>query len=117
MHKIIYKLAIGAYLIPGIVFAQAIKVPQPTNIGIANKTLGELVAKVIEYAIMLSGLAFVLLLILGGLQYLTSAGSSEGAQKANRTMLNAIIGLGIVVASYAIARYVVVGLLKINNVF
>lgn len=113
-----FILGFGLFL-PGIAAAQpAINVRPPAGAGsVANMTLGQLVSYAVEVAIIVAGIGFVILLLLGGFQYLTSAGNPDGAQRANRTMLNAVIGLVIVVASYAVARYVVVNLFKIQGVF
>ncbi len=61
---------------------------------------------IINAAIIVAGIAFVLLLIVGGVQYLASAGVEENAKKAQRLMLNALIGLVIVVLAYAVGTYV-----------
>lgn len=110
-------LATSYTISPYFALAQQLSVPRPGGIGIASNTLGGLVSLLIQYAIIIAGIAFVVLLILGGFQYLTSAGNQDAAQRANRTMINALIGLGIVVASYAVARYVVGTLLQIQGVF
>ena len=55
------------------------------------------------------GIAFgiaVLFLIIGGFWYITSAGNEETAEKGKGTVINAIIGLVIIVLSYVIANVV-----------
>lgn len=61
---------------------------------------------IINAAIIVAGIAFVLLLLVGGVQYLASAGVEDNAKKAQRLMLNALIGLVIVVLAYAVGTYV-----------
>jgi len=46
--------------------------------------------------------------ILGGIMYMTSAGDPGKVRKAKQTLLYAIIGLAVVVASYSIVNFVIV---------
>ncbi len=57
----------------------------------------------------LLGIAFavaVLFLIIGGFQYITSAGNEEAAEKGKGTAINALIGIVIIVLSYVIVNVV-----------
>lgn len=59
--------------------------------------------------ILLLGLAFglaVLFLIIGGFYYITSAGNEEQAEKGKKTLINAIIGIALIILSYAIVRVI-----------
>ena len=63
------------------------------------------------------GIAFaiaVLFLIIGGFWYITSAGNEETAEKGKGTVINAIIGIVIIVLSYIIVQ-VVSRLVASNN--
>ena len=55
------------------------------------------------------GVAFaiaVLFLIIGGFWYITSAGNEETAEKGKGTVINAIIGIVIIILSYVIINVV-----------
>lgn len=67
---------------------------------------GTAITFLINTTIIVAGIAFVLLLLIGGVQYLASAGNPETAKKAQAVMLNALVGLVIVVLAYAIGTYV-----------
>ncbi len=69
-------------------------------------TLAELFPRIFNIAIGISGVLFVGLLLYGGVQYLTSVGDDAIVTKARKTMLNAGVGLAIVVTSWAIGNYV-----------
>jgi len=56
--------------------------------------------------ILLSGIVFVFLMLLGGVQYLTSLGEEEGATKARKIITNGAIGLVIVLSAFAVGTYV-----------
>lgn len=54
----------------------------------------------------LLGVVFLVLMIYSGLIWMTSSGNTENIGKAKRTMVHAVIGLFILVLSYAITRLV-----------
>ncbi len=81
-----------------------------TNLGITGtgrEGVVQLVAKIIDYALYLSGAIAVLFIIIGGYRYLTSAGNEEGAKKGRTTVVNALIGLVIIILAYVIVNVVV----------
>ena len=72
----------------------------------AGTSINGLIRTVINW---LLGIAFgiaVLFLILGGFQYITSAGNEEAAEKGKGTAVNALIGIVIIVLSYVIVNVV-----------
>ena len=56
--------------------------------------------------LMIIGVVAVVMLLLGGLRYITSGGDSKKVTDAKNTILYAIIGLVICVLSYAIVNFV-----------
>lgn len=81
--------------------------PCPTGINCsAGTSVTSLISTVINW---LLGIAFgvaVLFLIIGGFWYITSAGNEEQSDKGRKTILNAIIGIIIIVLSYVIVNVV-----------
>ncbi|TSC93632.1 MAG: Uncharacterized protein CEN91_169 [Candidatus Berkelbacteria bacterium Licking1014_85] len=69
-------------------------------------TLPSLIGFVFEFIIGISGAIFVILLLVGGIQYLTGAGNDEQTGKAKKLMIDSIIGLVIVLAAWAIGTFV-----------
>lgn len=65
-------------------------------------TLASIIASLINGAILLSAIAVLLYLILGGFQWLTSSGEKTKTEEARNKITAAIIGLLIVLASWAI---------------
>jgi len=66
-----------------------------------------LINKVIAALLTVVGAITVLFIILGGFQYITSAGNMEQTQKAKKTLLYAVIGLVTVIISYAIVNFII----------
>lgn len=63
--------------------------------------------------VTVGGLAFIIFLIWGGVEWLTAGGNKDRVQTAQSMITNAVIGLAILVGSYAIALFVQ-NALKIN---
>ena len=59
----------------------------------------------------ISGTVVILFLIYGGFIYLTSAGNDEAAEKGKKILINAVIGLVVIIMSTAIVT-IVSGLLS-----
>ncbi len=65
-----------------------------------------LIAKIIEWALYLSGAVAVIFVIIGGYRYLTAGGNEETATKARKSVVNALIGLVIIILAYVIVNVV-----------
>ncbi|MDD2681108.1 MAG: pilin [Patescibacteria group bacterium] len=64
------------------------------------------VGNVIGIVLSFVGVVFLILMIFAGLTWMTAAGNQEKVTKAKDLMINAIIGLVIVMAAYAITAFV-----------
>jgi len=65
-------------------------------------TLSETIGRIVSMALSLIGVVFMILIILGGYQWMTAGGNEEQVSKAKDRIKNAIIGLVITVSAYAI---------------
>lgn len=70
------------------------------------KGLEAIFANIITIALTLAGLAFFVMLIVGGFQYLTSGGEVEATTKARKTLTYAFFGLVLVVAAFLILKLI-----------
>lgn len=95
---------------PGAVFAQQSKLKQlGGDLPIAQGKGGnliELIGSLIRWGLGFVGLIFFVLVLYAGFLYMTAAGDDDKVGKAKTLITQAIIGLVIVVASYAIATFV-----------
>jgi cytochrome bd-type quinol oxidase subunit 2 len=78
----------------------------PTNDTAATDKINGLIKLVINMFSLVVGVVSVIMIIVGGLMYITSAGDSGKVQTAKNTILYAIIGLVIVALSQFIVRFV-----------
>ena len=70
-------------------------------------SLGNFISNMISFAIIIASIAFAAYLITGGFQYLTSGGDKTKTEEARSRITNALIGLAIVAASWAVWKIVI----------
>ena len=73
--------------------------------------LPSVVQNILNAIILVSGLVAVIFIIIGGVQYMTSAGDAGKFKKARDTILYSVIGLVICVLAFAIVNWTI-GVLK-----
>lgn len=66
----------------------------------------EIVGKIIQAFLSIFGILFFALMVYGGYKWMIAQGREEEVQKAKDIIKTSIIGLGIVLAAYAIALFV-----------
>ena len=66
-----------------------------------------LLKNVINILLFVAGAISVIVIIVGGIKYVTSAGDSAGVNNAKNTILYAVIGLAIAVMAFAIVNFVI----------
>lgn len=68
--------------------------------------IGSVVKNITNVLMTVVGIAAVIMIIVGGLMYITSAGDTEKTKRAKDTILYAVIGLIIAILSFAIVSFV-----------
>jgi hypothetical protein len=74
--------------------------------GGGGKTVDGLVKSVINILSWVIGVASVIMIIVGGLRYVTSAGDSSSVSGAKNTIMYAVVGLVVALFAQAIVQYV-----------
>jgi len=85
------------------------------KLGSTQTNIPILIGKIINVIVSLLGLIAVVLIIIGGFQWMTSGGEEEKITKAKQLMINGIIGLVIIVLAYAIATFIIGKLVDVVN--
>lgn len=75
--------------------------------------LSTVVGRMISVILGISGILFLCLMVYAGILYLTANGEEANVKKAKQLITSAIIGIIIVMASYAITAYVVAALASV----
>lgn len=68
--------------------------------------IGHLVSNIVSAGFTISGIAFFLIFVMGGVEYLTSGGDKGKTGQAQQRITAALIGLTIVASSWAIYQIV-----------
>jgi len=65
------------------------------------------ISTLVNAIITISTIAFIILFLVGGIMYLTTMGSEEQSGKAKKLLVDAVIGLVIVLAAWAISTWII----------
>ena len=82
------------------------KATRPSAVPKGFASVQNVVTLIFNTIITISGVIFLIMLLIGGIQYLTGAGNEEATGKAKKMMIDAIVGLIIVLASWAIGTWI-----------
>lgn len=120
MQKLLNKLGAGVavlpvLLLPATALAQLDKAKE--DLGTVGTTIGAdnggatdlpvLVGRIINTLLSVLGIIFVCFVVYAGFLYLTAAGNPDAVKKAKALLTQAIIGIVIIVAAYAISSFVI----------
>lgn len=73
----------------------------------ANKNaLNKPIQEVINILLYVAGVAAVIVIVIGGIRYITSDGDANQANQSKKVIIYAVVGLVVVVFSYAIVNFI-----------
>lgn len=78
--------------------------------GAPKKDLATVIGSVIKIVLAILGVILLILVIYGGILWMMAGGSPEDVTKAKNLLQQAVIGIAITLAAYAITHFVVVNL-------
>jgi hypothetical protein len=103
-------LASAASLALPLISLAQVTIPNPglpgTAFGAGDATIGATITAIVGIALAIAGLIAILFLIIGGFRYVTAGGNEEAAESAKKIILNAIIGIIVIILSYVILQVV-----------
>ncbi|MBP7843086.1 hypothetical protein KA017_03720 [Candidatus Woesebacteria bacterium] len=108
---IILVVALAPVVIPRVADAQLINTfvnncPADTGVRCSEGSIASIFRLIINWALAIAFIAAVIVLIYGGFLYITSAGNTEQATKGKTAIMNALVGVVIIVLSYIIVQIV-----------
>jgi len=80
------------------------------NIALGTRDLRSTISGVINIILGFLGVLTTLIILLGGFKWMTSQGNSEKVDEAKKLIGAGVVGLVIVLTSYAISRFVLVNI-------
>ena len=126
MKNLYYKLGaslsvISALIAPKLTFAQALTKDElfggtnsgsdfANNAGLGDADLTSSIARIIRTVMGFLGIVAVVIILFGGFKWMTSGGSEDKVGESKKLIISGIIGLVIVLSSYAIATFVITNL-------
>ncbi len=121
MRRFLASLLVGLTLVAGgfSLFSPSVHAQVDTGLGAVGQTVKlssadprVIATNIINIALGLVGIILVSLLVYAGFVWMTAGGDEEKVSRAKRIITSAIIGLIIVLSSWAIARFVIERLLQ-----
>lgn len=85
------------------------------SVGLTSTDLKTVVINVIKWILGILALVAVVLIIYGGIIWMTAAGNVQRIEKAKRIIIDAVIGLVVVLISWAIVTFVVAKILGVTG--
>lgn len=102
-------IVVSPAIMPGVASAQGqtpISCPGDLGYLCTDGTVSSMFRLILNWALTIAFLGAVIYLIYGGFLYIASAGNAEQASKGRATLINALIGIVIIVLSYTIVQIV-----------
>jgi cysteine-rich repeat protein len=81
--------------------------PIREELGLPETDIRVIAARIIRTALGFLGIVALVLILYGGFVWTTAGGNEENIQKAKKILMNAAIGLIIILSAYAIASFVI----------
>ncbi len=88
--------------IPGLDFSEVKKTEEDVGSYLYIPSLGEYIAAIYRYSVVIASILAVVMIIISGLQWTTSGGNSEKIKNAQKRIAQAIMGMVIAVLSYVL---------------
>jgi hypothetical protein len=108
---IVMLVALAPIVVPRVADAQLVNqfvnnCPADTGVRCSEGSIASIFRLIINWALAIAFILAVIVLIYGGFLYITSAGNADNAGKGKTAIINALIGIVIIVLSYIIVQIV-----------
>lgn len=81
----------------------------------SSDSLSSVIQGILNAVIGIIGVVAVIYIVIGGVNYMTSAGDAEKVRKAKNTIKYAVIGLVVVILSFIIVNWAIEAIWKATN--
>lgn len=104
--RITTAVAILSLTLPAMALADSPPPIIPTQPPGTPSSLESLIQNLFNIGVTAGGIIFLVLFFIGAIGYLTSAGDEKGTGEAKKRMVDAIVGLVLVLGAWTIARFI-----------
>jgi heme/copper-type cytochrome/quinol oxidase subunit 2 len=90
--------------------AQNLGIEFASNLGLQNSAQSDprdMAVDIVKYLMTFLGIIAVVVILLGGFKWMTAAGNEDKVAEAKKLIIAGVIGLIIILASFAIVQFVV----------
>jgi hypothetical protein len=117
-------LAVSAFLLPATALAQNNPFNNAQNLandvagnaGItSNRTLPQIIGQIINIILGFLGIVLLLIILYSGFLWMTAGGDPKKVTEAQQRIGNAVVGLIIIVAAFAISNFVLGSLVNVTQ--
>ena len=98
---------LSVLVVPAVVGAQGFGLNYATALDLGTKDLRESAIDIINVVLGFLGIVAIIIILWGGFMWMTAGGNEEKVTKARQLLVAGITGLVIILAAYAIARFVI----------
>ena len=81
-------------------------VPSVDNDGISHVTIGNIINGIMKIVYYIAGAVSVIMIIVSGIRFVTSAGNPEGIQKARKGLVSSITGLIVIILAFTLTNII-----------
>lgn len=109
LKKLVSPAMIVFAILPSIALAQGTNLyinDLGEPLGLGNQDIRLTIASIINVALGLLGIIAVIIIIYAGFLWMTAGGNDDKIKEARTMLINGLIGLIIIITSYAVARFV-----------
>ncbi|MBI3957090.1 MAG: hypothetical protein HY340_03835 [Candidatus Kerfeldbacteria bacterium] len=99
-------LGVAMLAVPVVAMAVSFENPSQT-LGLGTTDLKGTVINIINWVLGLLGIIAVIMILIGGFQWMTASGNEEKVEKAKKIISAAIVGLIIILLAWAIVNFVI----------
>jgi len=102
-------LSVSLFAVPAMVGAQTdiFGVNYGASTGLGQQDPRETISNVIRIALSFLGIVAVLIVLWGGVLWMTAAGNDDKVETAKKVLFSGLIGLIIILSAFAITQFVV----------
>jgi len=116
--KIFSGLITTLAILPSVVLAQGLGFDYAQNIGggaFGTADLRDTIVSLVNVLLGFLGIIAVIIILWGGFKWMTAAGNEEQVGEARNMIIAGIIGLAIIIASFAISKFVIESFSEATN--
>ena len=99
-------ISLGAIAVTNLVFGSLVSSTVPNQYGVPEINADDLLRNSINLVYYIAGIVAVIVIIIAGIMYSTSAGDSGRITRAKGMILYSVIGLVVLIAAFAITQFV-----------